>query len=124
MVRVGNQTFETRFAKGLPQSNHILLKFDKIAGNRFIFSLVEPKALGKTDILCATPSNYALFMKNLNMADSLTVFSLHKALFDTHGNREYTFTVIAPLFATFVAKRCTGKAFAKNFVTLYPKTLV
>ncbi|MEW6528017.1 MAG: hypothetical protein AB1444_15280 [Spirochaetota bacterium] len=122
MVRVGNQTFETRFAKGLPQSNHILLKFDKIAGNRFIFSLVEPKALGKTDILCATPSNYALFMKNLNMADSLTVFSLHKALFDTHGNREYTFTVIAPLLQRLLQKGVPEKLLQKFCYTLSKDT--
>ncbi|MDH7555035.1 MAG: hypothetical protein QHH74_15435 [Spirochaetota bacterium] len=122
MVRVGNQIFETRFARGLPQSNHILLKFDTITGNRFIFSLVEPKALGNTDILSATPSNYALFMRNLNAIDSLTVFSIHKALFDTNANREYTFTVIAPLLQRLLQKGVPEKLLEKFCYTLSKDT--
>ncbi|MEJ5362290.1 MAG: hypothetical protein WBK20_12455 [Spirochaetota bacterium] len=118
MVRVGNQIFETHFARGLPQSNHILLKFDKISGNRFIFSLIEPKALGNTDILCATPSNYALFMRNLNAADSLTVFSIHKALFDTNAKGEYAFTVIAPLLQRLLQKGVPEKLLQKFCYTL------
>jgi len=122
MVRVGNQIFETRFAKGLPQSNHILLQFDKIAGNRFIFSLVEPKALSNTDILCATPSNYALFMHKLNAADSLTVFSIHKALFDSITSREYKYTVIAPLLQRLLQKGVPEKLLQKFCYTLSKDT--
>lgn len=118
MVRVYNQIFETRFAKGLPKSNHILLQFDKIAGNRFIFSLVEPKALHNTDILCATPSNYALFLHKLNTADSLTVFSIHKALFDSITNREYRYTVIAPLLQRLLQKGVSEKLLQKFCYTL------
>ncbi len=36
MVRVGGQLFETRFAKGLPKANHILLKFDSMAFKNFL----------------------------------------------------------------------------------------
>ncbi|MGQ9842156.1 MAG: hypothetical protein ACUVRK_01200 [Spirochaetota bacterium] len=118
MLRVGNQIFETRFAKGLPQSNHILLQFKKIAGNRFIFSLVEPKALSTNDILCATPSNYALFMQKLNAADSLTVFSIHKALFDSNTNHEYKYTVIAPLLQRLLSKGVPEKLLLKFSYTL------
>lgn len=118
MVRVGNQIFETRFAKGLPQSNHILLQFNKIAGNRFIFSIVEPKALSNTDILCATPSNYTLFLHKLNATDSLTVFSIHKALFDSITNHEYRYTVIAPLLQRLLSKGVPEKLLQKFCYTL------
>lgn len=118
MLRVGNQIFETRFAKGLPQSNHILLQFNKIAGNRFIFSLVEPQALRNNDILCATPSNYALFLHKLNTADSLTVFSIHKALFDSITNHEYKYTVIAPLLQRLLSKGVPEKLIQKFCYTL------
>ncbi len=122
MVRVGNQIFETRFARGLPQSNHILLKFNTISGNRFIFSLVEPKASGNTTILCATPSNYALFMRNLNALDSLTVFSIHRALFDTNAKREYTFTVLSPLLQRLLQKGVPENLLQKFCYTLSKDT--
>ncbi len=118
MVRVGNQIFETRFEKGLPQSNHILLRFDKIAGNRFIFSLVEPGAAKNADILCATPSNHALFMQKLTTADSLTVFSIHKALLESITNREYTVTVIAPLLQRLLKKGVPDHLLQKFCYTL------
>lgn len=122
MVRVGNQVFETRFAKGLPQSNHILLKFDRIAGGRFIFSLVEPKAVVSNDILVKTPAHYPSFLRTIHTLDSLTVFTIHKALFDSIAQHPRTFTLLSPLLNRLQQKGVPEKLLNKFCYTLSKDT--
>ncbi|MCX8123588.1 MAG: hypothetical protein N3F66_05420 [Spirochaetes bacterium] len=122
MVRVGNQFFETRFTKGLPSSNHILLKFDKITGNRFIFSLIEPKAVAHNDILMATPPHYPSFLRRVHKLEALTVFTIHKALFDSMAAQQATFTVLSPLLKRLQQKGIPDKLLQKFCYTLSKET--
>ncbi len=122
MIRVGNQVFETRFAKGLPKSNHILLKFDRIAGGRFIFSLVEPKVVVSNDILAKTPTHYPSFLRTLHNVDSLTVFTLHKALLDSIAHHQSTFAILSPLLNRLQQRGIPKKLLQKFCYTLSKDT--
>jgi hypothetical protein len=118
MLRVGSQLFETSFAKGLPKSNHILLRYDTMQGNRFIFTMVEPETMKHNDILLATTSNYRAFLHSLNTLDDITVFSIHKALMASDLLRPLRFTSIAPLLQRLLQRGLSKQTLQKFCYTI------
>ncbi len=118
MLRIGNQLFETSFAKGLPKSNHILLRYDTIKGNRFIFTMVEPETTKHNDILLGIPSNYRAFLHALNTLDDITVFSIHKALMASNLLHPLRFTAIAPLLQRLLQRGMSNETLQKFCYTV------